>query len=288
MQDFLRNSGLDRFVASSAGALQKFWIRCEVYILEFGEREERRLTQGMSERKITIGLDEMFRARRPCLVAMEAVSNYIFIEKFTKDRTAATWKKELEQRLKGSNFQIGTVVSDLCGAITCVTESIGATHSPDLFHGQYEISKATSASLGSQERAAEKALIKAEEELKKLSKKPRKLIKDERKQQEIATCKKKCDDLKIEHAKKKERREKTKAANKDLGKIHHPIDLKNGSLQSADTVAAEFKQQLDTIEKQVKEAKLSESCFKRIEKARRSFALMVDYMRSFFLYFLPA
>ncbi len=49
---FSHYSGLDRFVASSAGALQKFWIRCEVYILEFGECEERRLTQGMSEKKI--------------------------------------------------------------------------------------------------------------------------------------------------------------------------------------------------------------------------------------------
>src|SRR5580658_7538679 len=116
MQEYLRNSGLDNFVAASEGALQKFWVRCEEYILGFGEGEEKRLALGMRHRKITAGLDEMFRGRRPCLVAIEVVSNYILLEKFTEDRTADTWKKELEPRLKELNITLGQVVSDLCGA----------------------------------------------------------------------------------------------------------------------------------------------------------------------------
>jgi hypothetical protein len=139
MQDFLHNSGLDKFVASSTGALQNFWDRCETYIIGFGEREEKKMSEGMNERKITLGLDEMFRAKRPCLVAMEAVSNYIFLEKFTENRKASTWEEELKNRLLGLNFKVRTVVSDLCGAITKATESIGATHSPDLFHGQQDV-----------------------------------------------------------------------------------------------------------------------------------------------------
>jgi hypothetical protein len=287
MQKFLHDSQLDLFVASSTGALHNCWIRCENHLIQFGEREEARLAKGMPERKITMGLDEMFRARLPCLVAMEAVSNYIFLEKFTKDRTTETWKIELENRMKGLSFKIDTVVSDLCGALTCLTKSICATHSPDLFHGQHEISKATSASLASQERAAKKALDKAEEGLKKLVEKPRRIIKEESRKQkeEITTLQKKCDDLKIEHEKKKEHREKARAANKEMGKIYHPIDLENGSLQSSESIEEKFNEQLNTIEGYVQEAKLSESSFRRIEKAKRAFKLMVIYFKNFLLVF---
>src|SRR5438552_6939958 len=38
MREYLRNSGLDAFVASSEGALQNFWERCENCIIEFGRR----------------------------------------------------------------------------------------------------------------------------------------------------------------------------------------------------------------------------------------------------------
>jgi hypothetical protein len=85
MQEYLRHSGLDSFVAPSEGALQNFWVRCEEHILEFGEREEKKLASTMKSKKITAGLDEMFRGRRPCLVAIDVVSNYILIEKFTED-----------------------------------------------------------------------------------------------------------------------------------------------------------------------------------------------------------
>jgi len=72
MQEYLHNTQLDHFVASSEGALQRFWVRCENAILEFGDREERRLATEMRHRKITLGLDEMFKGSRPCLVAIEA------------------------------------------------------------------------------------------------------------------------------------------------------------------------------------------------------------------------
>ncbi len=171
MQEYLYNSGLNQFVASSEGALQDFWGRCENCILEFGELEEKRLSAGMQQRKITAGLDEIFRGKRPCLVAMDVASNYILLEKFTEDRTANTWKKELEPRLNELNICLDQVVSDLCGGIRAVTRDLGAEHIAELFHAQHEISKATSAPLASQERTSEKALNEAEDNLKKVSKK---------------------------------------------------------------------------------------------------------------------
>lgn len=130
------------------------------------------------------GLDEMFRKRHPCLVAIEAVSNYILLEKFTEDRTAETWRKELDQVTKDFLVTIGQVTSDLCGAIRSLANEYEVAHSPDIFHGQYELSKATSGALSSQERAAEKSFNEAEEKVKKLSKRPLKRVLDEKKKQE--------------------------------------------------------------------------------------------------------
>ena len=126
-QQYLNLSGADQFVASSYGALQAYSIRMEQHIVSFGADEEKLRAAKMRARKITAGLDEMFRGRRPCLVAIEVASNFILLEKFTEDRTADTWKRELSIRLNGLNIEIGQVTSDLCGAITSYTKNIGSS-----------------------------------------------------------------------------------------------------------------------------------------------------------------
>lgn len=62
MQEYLRNSGLDNFVASSEGALQAFWSRCETYLIKFSKDEEQRLALKMRRRKIT-GLCNIFSVK---------------------------------------------------------------------------------------------------------------------------------------------------------------------------------------------------------------------------------
>jgi transposase len=284
MQEYLHNSGLDAFVASSEGALQNFWVRCENYILEFNKREETRLSAGMRHRKITAGLDEMFRGKRPCLVAIEVVSNYILLEKFTEDRTAATWKKELEPRLNSLNIEVGQVVSDLCGAIRSVTKGLGAEHISELFHAQYEISKATAAPLASQERYSEQALNEMEEKFKKANERPRRLDREERQKQLLEVEKTRCarDKLKVEFEEKAKRREEVKASVREMSKIHHPINLKTGALQTAEDVEDRFGEQFKIIYNRAEEANLSEPSIDRIEKAQRAFAEIVCYMKYFF------
>jgi uncharacterized protein YoxC len=66
------------------------------------------------------------------------------------------------------NVELGQVVSDLCGAIRAVTKDLDAQHISEFFHAVYEISKAASAPLSSQERHAESALNEAEEKIKKI------------------------------------------------------------------------------------------------------------------------
>lgn len=285
MQEYLHNSRLDYFVASSEGALQDFWCRCENYLVGFGESEEKRLALKMRRRKITAGLDEMFRGHRPCLVAIEVVSNYILLEKFTEDRTADTWKKELEPRLNAVNIELGQVVSDLCGAIRAVTKDLGAKHISELFHAQHEISKATSAPLASQERHLKKALNEAEEKVAKITMRPRRLRKEEHKKQvsEIEEAVNFRDKLKTEFEEKSKRREEVKTAIREMGKIHHPIDLKTGALQTADGIKGRFTEQFKIIYECAEEANLSKPSINRIEKAQRAFSGIVDYMKYFFI-----
>lgn len=284
MQETLRNAGLNKYVATSIGALQDLWLRCEDCISHFGEHWEQKLAKTMKARKITVILDEMFRKSQPCLVAIEAVSNYILFEKFTKDRTAATWKKELEEATSELPITIGGVTSDLCGALRSLVNEYKASHSPDIFHGQYEISKATSGALNSQERAAKKALNRAEERLEKLAGKPRRLglekKKEQREGQEEAA--KTRDMQKAEYEEIKKRRESTQEAKKALGKIYHPIDLETGKIQSAEVVEKKFAEQFEIIGKNAEEAGLAQSCHDRIEKAERAFALIVIFLKQFF------
>jgi len=142
--------------------------RCEEHIVKFGEEQEKLLVNSLKKKTISVGLDELFRGRRPCLVAIEMVSGYILLEKFTEDRKAETWKTSLTPRLDALNVQVDQVVSDLSTGIRSYAKSIGAQHSPELFHAQYEISKATSAPFAFQEKEFERIVAKESLKLKKI------------------------------------------------------------------------------------------------------------------------
>lgn len=277
LQEFLKLSNLDQFVASSFGALQEFSVRCEKYIVAFGEIGENELAKKMKQRKITAGLDEMFRGRHPCLVAIDVVSDFILLEKFTEDRKAETWSKELKPRLEGLNIELGQVVSDLCGGIRSAAKKLGAEHIPELFHSQYEISKATAAPLDSQEREFEKAVVEAEVKLKKA------VLKEGADSENAREALKICNLRKLGLEKRTERNQKVKVAKKELGKIHHPINMTTGKLHTAEIMRDKFDDQFKVIDEAVKEASLSQSCVKRIEKAKRAFDSIVDYLKYFFV-----
>jgi hypothetical protein len=279
LQEFLELSTLHHLVASSYGALQAFSVRCEKHIVTFGDREEKRLAEKMKKRKITAGLDELFRGRHPCLVAIEVVSGFILLEKFTDDRRAETWSKELKPRLEGLNIELGQVVSDLCGGICASAKQLGATHIPEIFHAQYEISKATAGALASQEREFERLAGEAEEKVNKA------IQKGGENSEKAQEAKKICKLRKIGLEQRQERSKKVRNAKKELGRIHHPIDLSTGKLQTAEAMKEKFDAQFKTIEKAANEACLSGSCFARLEKAKRAFDAIVDYLKVFFVFY---
>lgn len=273
LQEYLRLSGLDRFVAASNGALQAFTERCERHIIAFGESEEKCLAQDMKARKITAALDEMFRGRQPCLVAIEVVSNFILLEKFTEDRKAETWTREINARLSGVKVVIDQVVSDLGTGITACAKELGAQHSPDLFHGQYELSKAISGALAIQKRSFEKDLKEAE---KKVQKAIERHGQDSEKARE-ARGKRNLRQHGLEERTK--RQEAARASIKAIGTLHHPVDLSTGRVQTVEAVEQGFDRHLKTLKGIAEEAQLSQTCHDRLEKARRAFDGMVSYMK---------
>ena len=82
---FLELSGVERFVAASYGCHQKVSMAIEEATVEFDQEEKRRLAAGMTPKEVTIGQDEAFHPET-CLVAIEPVSNFILLEKYTSTR----------------------------------------------------------------------------------------------------------------------------------------------------------------------------------------------------------
>ncbi len=109
----------------------------------------------MAPRQVTVCEDETFHPGI-CLVAIEPVSNFILLEHYAADRTAATWTVALQGACRGLAMEVIQSTADEAKALRRhVDTDLGAHHSPDPFQGQHEVSKATSLALACNLRQAE-------------------------------------------------------------------------------------------------------------------------------------
>jgi hypothetical protein len=112
----------------------------------------------MAPKEITVVEDETFHPET-CLVAIEPVSDFVLVEEYAEDRKAATWTKVVADGLKGLQVKVVQGTSDEAKAIIAhVQDAFDAHHSPDLFHVQRELSRATSLPLAQRVQQAERAL----------------------------------------------------------------------------------------------------------------------------------
>ncbi len=240
---FLELSQLARFVASSYGSQQKSIARMEREICEFGQQERARLADQMPLRQLTLCLDETFHPEC-CLVAIDAISGFIFVEQYSQKRDASSWNTALQPALEGLNIKLIQCVSDEAkGIISLVENSLGVHSAPDLFHIQHEVSKATSRPLGRQLKSAQEAFEEAEDEQK----------------EEHQRC--------LQEA--EQRKERMSSAVVGLSEVYHPIYLESGKMRTSEMLVGELNEHFDTIEEVAQEAGLSEKCTKRIAKAKR-------------------
>jgi hypothetical protein len=158
--EFLELSGISNFIASSYGTQRKVNVAIEKEIGVFEKEEEARLSAEMESKQICVAEDETFH-EKPCLVAIEPISNYILLEKYAEDRQAETWNEQMSEAIEDKPVRIVQSTSDEGrGIISHVKNGMGVHHAPDVFHVQQEISRATSGSLCAKMRQAE-AHVKA-------------------------------------------------------------------------------------------------------------------------------
>jgi len=274
----LKITGLNRFVGASYGTQQQVNRRVEEAIVAYRYEESTRLAHKMPAKEITMTQDETFTGGL-CLVGIEPVSNYILLEQVAQARDQDTWQELMIQALSGLNCIVIQSTSDEApGLLAYVEHHLGAHHSPDLFHVQQELRKAIAAPMAGKQRAAEKAVVKAEETLKRMQehrssanneptkrgpgRPPKVAASIEQVAQEVEA-------VRQEHQRLTEQRAQVTQSIRALGHAYHFVDLERGVRRNGKLIAGDIQQHIDTIRTIAQQEHLSETCMERIEKAER-------------------
>ena len=279
---FLQLSGLWRVVASGYGTQQQTVKAMEEAIITFGEKERQRLAAKMEPKWITVTPDETFPCHKTCLVASEPVSNFIFVEQFAENRRATTWDKAMKKGLKDLPVTVFQSTSDEGSALLAQAKTCGAHHSPDLFHPQQDISRATSLPLQRKAAAAERQAEQAAEQVDQFNEE----AEDYRAQYRgpgrprdyagrIEQALEEFDTVQAESIDAAERRTRVREAARGISEAYHPFDLKTGALRDAPTVQADLDLRFAQIDQVADEAGLGEKCLALLDKARRLVPQMV-------------
>ena len=132
---FLELTGLSEFVASSETYQRHVRLDVQEHIIKYAKEEEQILGKNKLIIEIFAMLDETYYDKKPWLVAMDAVSGYLFLEKQAEQCTIDSWKTAIEPRLNDLNIKISQVTSDRSSTLISLTENVLDAHSsPDLFH----------------------------------------------------------------------------------------------------------------------------------------------------------
>ena len=246
--EFLELSGLSALVGASYGSQYALTVQVQEAVANQAQEQRVALAVGMPPQELTVAEDETFHPD-VCLVAIEPVSNFILLEQYAPDRTAATWTQALETALAGMPVTVIQGTSDEAKALRHHHEQdLGAQHSPDLFHAQHEVSKGTSLHLDRQVRQASAAVAAAQAPL------------------DAAQAAQRAYDAQVPHPRGRPpafaarsdaaltelvaaEAEQTQALTRqtqareqirELGLLYHPYDLVSGQVQSVAQVAARF------------------------------------------------
>lgn len=284
VQMFHELSGLWRFIAASYGTLQTEVQEMENQIVEFGKTQKEHLATNMPKKQITLTEDETFHSGQTCLVAIEPVSNFILLEEYSADRQAATWDKKIMAALDGLSVDVIQVTSDMAKAlINHACNSLKAHHSPDLFHLQQDISRATSLTLKKYIKQAQNKLKDAQEFFEKIQEEAQAYENRKYKwpgrpvnyEARIEQAKNNVEAAEAEVKESYKQKEIVRESARNISNSYHPFDTKTGEARDAFTVEKELNDHFDIIEKTAKESGLGYSCFNLLQKARRLLPQMV-------------
>ncbi len=288
--EFLELSGLSAFVGASYGTHQGLNAALEEAVVAVAREQRAALAPGMPHRQITVCEDETFHPRI-CLVALEPVSGFLLLERYAADRTAGTWTQALQAALVGLNVDVIQGTSDEATALRRHVEAdLGAHHSPDLFHGQHEVSKATGLHLARQVRQAaasvaaaqtrwegERAAAQAYEDLS-----PRPCGRPPAFAARIHAALSDLVQAQTEHTQAQARQTEARELVRALGTLYHPYDLEHGRAQPVERVARRFEDVWTRLQRLAEAADLPTRARERLAKAQRLTTQLLATIAFFF------
>ena len=274
----LNLTGLDRFVAASYGAQQQVNRQVEQAIVDSQQTETARLAKDMPRKAITVTQDETFTGGL-CLVAAEPVSNFMILEQLAQARDQDAWNDLMSPALAQLHGEVIPSTSDEApGLLAYVDHHLEAHPSPDLFHVQHELSRAVCAPLATKERAADKALTEAKEQLDQAQARlesageqpekrgpgrpPKPPMSLEQAQLSLETASQ-------EHERLNQQRKQVKQSIEAIGQAYHFVDLDRGVRRNGQLIASDIRAQIETIRTVAQHEHLSQSSLDRIDKAER-------------------
>ena len=288
--ELLTLSGLSAVVGASYGS--QYAVNVQVQEAVVGQAQQLRsaLAVDMPPREVAVCEDETFHPEI-CLVAIEPVSNFIVLEQYAADRTAATWTQALERALTGLPITVIQGTSDEAKALRRhIEKDRGAQHVSDLFHGQQEVSKGTSLHLDRQVEQASAAVATAQAHLdaqraaerafEAQSPRPR-----GRPPAFAARTQAAVGDLvqaQTEQTQALERQSEARASVRELGTLFHPYDLEHGQVQPVAQIAARFADVWARLARLAEAADLPARAREHIAKAQR---LTVQWLATLTFFF---
>jgi hypothetical protein len=155
LSNALHFCGLGRFAPISYGSLCARAKIVESGFLACTKAERKRMLKNSKTLYITLCMDETWLDLM-YLVAIDAVSGFILLEKASESRSEKSWADELQHENPDLKIVIIQATSDEAAAlIRFAKERTIGNHSPDLFHVLNEISKGLSLPLHHELRASE-------------------------------------------------------------------------------------------------------------------------------------
>jgi hypothetical protein len=167
ISEFFARLHLATSIGSSPSALRGVMQALEQIILETGQAWEQNATAGGEVPEIIGAVDETF-LEHVLLVFLDLPTGYILLEEAVEDRSYATWKALVDQRLAALGAPVRYLVSDRAKAlIQLAQQGLECLSIPDMFHLVHDIVKSYSLALGRQLKQAHQELQKAEDGLQK-------------------------------------------------------------------------------------------------------------------------
>jgi hypothetical protein len=165
ISEFFVRLHLETQVGCSPSALRGVMQAVEAALLATAEAWEQDGCASGEAREIIGAVDETF-LERMMLVCMDLCTGYLLLEEVADDRTYATWKALVEERLTALGTGVRYMVSDRAKAlIQLATKGLECFSMPDFFHCLHELGKGYALTIGQRLRHAQQELTKTKEAL---------------------------------------------------------------------------------------------------------------------------